>query len=176
MKRFIHFTPHRCIHPVATLYPSTETGNFNTPLELLPFSNHKTTHDIQFRMMTTRTKMTKVLSVSKLLLWPKGHCSLPVSGHCLCACGHLQSCQACPFIHEMGTLKRFCQDVRILFLRALVDYLHFSVVHALLGAILQDCYVPRVQYILKIIVGGNFYLRRKPAKISSTKIFSTKMQ
>jgi hypothetical protein len=56
--------------PVATLHQSSETGNSNTPLGLPPGSTH-TIVSIEYKVMTTTTKMTKLLSMSRLLLWPQ---------------------------------------------------------------------------------------------------------
>jgi hypothetical protein len=46
---------------VTILYQSTEYGYSNTPLGMAPGGTHTTKHAIKYRVMTTTTKMTKLL-------------------------------------------------------------------------------------------------------------------
>jgi hypothetical protein len=75
MKIFMKVASQRYTHPVATLYQSTETGNSSTPPRLLLGNTHTREQDIDCKVMTTVTMMTKLLTGLCYCFGPKRHYS-----------------------------------------------------------------------------------------------------
>jgi hypothetical protein len=127
--------------PVATSHRSPETGTSSTPLRLPLGSTHTTTQAIEYNVMTTRTKMTKLLSMSKLLLWPKRALLSVLFSHCTHSRWHFPSCETSSLVHELIPLKWLCQHISVHLLSPLVHDPHLPIVHALLGPVVTDGYV-----------------------------------
>jgi hypothetical protein len=95
-----------CIHntqlypTVTILHPSTQYGNSNTPLGLTPGGINTITHAIQYRVMTTTTRMTKLLYATALA--PNGIIS--GSGYCFFTKAHCTPGDARALVYELRAL------------------------------------------------------------------------